>query len=105
MEEISMKKEVVDSNYFMDRGVTVKQYTDIVIEMENAVLVEKELFENMVERIEHLTEGLKAITGDVHEVLNKRIGIREIPKELELICEKGSSLLCDPTMKTLGALN
>lgn len=96
-----MKKEVVDSDYFMHRNVTVKQYTDTIIEMENAVLVEKELFEKMVERIEHLTEGLKDIVGDVGEVLNKRMGIREIPKELETICEKGTSILCDPTITAL----
>lgn len=96
-----MKKEIEGADYLMIRNITVKQYTDTVIEMENAVLVEKELFENMVERIEHLTYGLKDIVGDVSEVLNKRMGIREIPKELEMICEKGTSILRDPTITAI----
>lgn len=96
-----MKKEVEGADYLVLRNITVKQYTDTVIEMENAVLVDKQLFENMVERIGRLTDGLKDIVGDVGEVLNKKMGIRELPQELEMICEKGTSVLCDPTITAL----
>lgn len=96
-----MKKEVLDSDYFIHHNITVNQYSNTIIEMEKTVLMDKEVFENMVERVEHLTNGLKDVVGDVGEILNKRIGIREIPKELEMICEKGMSVLSDPTITVL----
>ena len=96
-----MKKEILDSNYFMHRNITVDQFSNTIIEMEKTVLMDKEVFENMVERVEHLTDGLKDIVGDVGEILNKQMGIREIPKELEMICEKGMSVLNDPTITVL----
>ena len=96
-----MKKEVLDSNYFIHHNITVNQYSNTIIEMEKTVLMDKEVFENMVERVEHLTEGLKDVVGDVGAILNKRMGIRELPKELEMICEKGTSILRDPTITAI----